>query len=143
LPVARGPLEDLAAVPLDERRSWLPVRPLGGAQEFAVVPQQRLLEAGGAVRLVGHEQHAGVVEREDAQPIVRGRRRRRPASLDRSLIGAEFEFKHLVHANPALLHLVAADRNRDAAEWNISLSPAVTTCDARPKASPLPQGSFP
>jgi hypothetical protein len=70
--------------------------------------------------------------------------RLRPVSLYCSLtIGAEFEFKHLIHANPALLHLVAADPNRDEPKRNVGLSPAVTTCDARPSASPHAQSSFP
>ena len=45
------PLEHLAAVPVEEGGLRLMLRPLGCPHALAVVAQQRLLEAGGAVGL--------------------------------------------------------------------------------------------
>ena len=68
--VPRRPLEHLAAVPAQEGGPRLVFRPLRGPDDLAVVAQQGLLEAGGAVGLVGDQQHALGAEGEGAQVEV-------------------------------------------------------------------------
>src|SRR5947209_17181137 len=65
--VAGVPLEDLAEVPGQEGPLGAPLRPLGSPDWLAAVAEQQVIKAGGAVGLIGDEQHGLGVDGEASQ----------------------------------------------------------------------------